>query len=228
MVEIVFFYYKSAAITAHNLLRHYHAFIYTISKVTQKKYIHFSPINSGIAVVKYVRKCKTCQSIKVGYQTSTAKLQPLKVLEWKWNQIILHALCCRTPEDTKTAFIPNIRRSYINHNCQWGWARFFSCPHNFDIWCDSCLLRTWIDPSHANHVPILKSISPCVGGALYLWRNCFTSRILFYSVFFLLSIKSLTPCLGVFFIKKIYIFLWGLVEFIKIKKSLGEGRFGLI
>jgi hypothetical protein len=38
-------------------------------------------------VTKYVSLCDTCQRVKVEHQRPTGLLQPLKILEWKWEEI---------------------------------------------------------------------------------------------------------------------------------------------
>jgi hypothetical protein len=38
-------------------------------------------------IVEYVALCDTCQRVKAEHQRLTALLQPLKVLEWKWEEI---------------------------------------------------------------------------------------------------------------------------------------------
>jgi hypothetical protein len=38
-------------------------------------------------VVEYVALCDTCQRVKVGHQRLAGLLQPLKISEWKWEEI---------------------------------------------------------------------------------------------------------------------------------------------
>jgi hypothetical protein len=38
-------------------------------------------------VVKYVALCDTCQRVKAEHQRLAKLLQPLKILEWKWEEI---------------------------------------------------------------------------------------------------------------------------------------------
>jgi hypothetical protein len=44
-------------------------------------------INRG--VVEYVALCDTCQWVKAKHQWPTGLLQPLQVLEWKWEEIAM-------------------------------------------------------------------------------------------------------------------------------------------
>ena len=37
----------------------------------------------------FVRRCLTCQQVKVEHQRSTGLLQPLEVAEWKWEHIMM-------------------------------------------------------------------------------------------------------------------------------------------
>jgi hypothetical protein len=37
--------------------------------------------------VEYVALCNTCQRVKAEHQRATRLLQPLKILEWKWEEI---------------------------------------------------------------------------------------------------------------------------------------------
>ncbi|WVZ70463.1 hypothetical protein U9M48_019130 [Paspalum notatum var. saurae] len=39
------------------------------------------------AVAEYVAVCDTCQRVKVEHQRPTGLLQPLKIPEWKWEEI---------------------------------------------------------------------------------------------------------------------------------------------
>jgi hypothetical protein len=38
-------------------------------------------------IAEYVSLCDTCQRVKVEHQRPTRLLQPLKILEWKWEEI---------------------------------------------------------------------------------------------------------------------------------------------
>jgi hypothetical protein len=38
-------------------------------------------------IAEYVALCDTCQRVKAEYQRPAGLLQPLKVLEWKWEEI---------------------------------------------------------------------------------------------------------------------------------------------
>jgi hypothetical protein len=38
-------------------------------------------------IVKYVSLCDTCQRVKAEHQRPARLLQPLKILEWKWEEI---------------------------------------------------------------------------------------------------------------------------------------------
>jgi hypothetical protein len=38
-------------------------------------------------IAEYVAVCDTCQRVKEGHQRPIGLLQPLKVLEWKWEEV---------------------------------------------------------------------------------------------------------------------------------------------
>jgi hypothetical protein len=38
-------------------------------------------------IVEYMSLCDTCQRVKVEHQRLARLLQPLKILEWKWEEI---------------------------------------------------------------------------------------------------------------------------------------------
>lgn len=40
-------------------------------------------------VAKYIKKCLTCQRVKVEHQRPPRELQPLEILGWKWEQITM-------------------------------------------------------------------------------------------------------------------------------------------
>jgi hypothetical protein len=41
-------------------------------------------------VTKYVALCNTCQRVKAEHQRPAGLLQPLKITEWKWEEIGIH------------------------------------------------------------------------------------------------------------------------------------------
>jgi hypothetical protein len=41
-------------------------------------------------VTKYVALCDTCQRVKAEHQRPAGLLQPLKITEWKWEEIGIH------------------------------------------------------------------------------------------------------------------------------------------
>ncbi|WP_306788277.1 integrase zinc binding domain-containing protein, partial [Proteus mirabilis] len=40
-------------------------------------------------VAEYVQKCLTCQKVKAEHQRPAGELQPIKIPEWKWEQITM-------------------------------------------------------------------------------------------------------------------------------------------
>jgi hypothetical protein len=40
-------------------------------------------------IAKYVALCDTCQRVKAEHQRLAVLLQPLKILEWKWEEIVM-------------------------------------------------------------------------------------------------------------------------------------------
>jgi hypothetical protein len=38
-------------------------------------------------IAEYISLCDTCQRVKAEHQRTTGLLQPLKILEWKWEEI---------------------------------------------------------------------------------------------------------------------------------------------
>jgi hypothetical protein len=57
-------------------------------------------------VAEYVALCDTCQRVKVEHQRPTGLLQPLKVPEWKW-------------EDIGMNFIVGLPRTYKGYDSIW-------------------------------------------------------------------------------------------------------------
>jgi hypothetical protein len=45
-------------------------------------------------IVEYVALCGTCQRVKAEHQRPTELLQPLQVLEWKWEEIAMDSIVC--------------------------------------------------------------------------------------------------------------------------------------
>jgi hypothetical protein len=45
-------------------------------------------------IVEYVALCDTCQRVKAEHQKSVRLLQPLKILEWKWEEIRMNLVIC--------------------------------------------------------------------------------------------------------------------------------------
>ncbi|WVZ75840.1 hypothetical protein U9M48_023864 [Paspalum notatum var. saurae] len=58
------------------------------------------------AVAEYVAVCDTCQHVKAEHQRPAGLLQPLKILEWKWEEISMD-------------FIVGLPRTQIGHNSIW-------------------------------------------------------------------------------------------------------------
>ena len=40
-------------------------------------------------VIEYVAKCLTCQQVKAEHQRPRGLLQPLNILEWKWEEVTM-------------------------------------------------------------------------------------------------------------------------------------------
>ena len=40
-------------------------------------------------VVEYVARCLTCQQVKAEHQKPSGLLQPLNILEWKWEEVMM-------------------------------------------------------------------------------------------------------------------------------------------
>jgi hypothetical protein len=45
-------------------------------------------------IVKYVLECDTCQRVKFDHLKPAGNLQPLSVLEWKWENICMDFIVC--------------------------------------------------------------------------------------------------------------------------------------
>ncbi|WVZ64038.1 hypothetical protein U9M48_013617 [Paspalum notatum var. saurae] len=59
------------------------------------------------AVAEYVAVCDTCQRVKAEHQRPAGLLQPLKILEWKWEEISYNSIWVVVDQLTKVAhFIP--------------------------------------------------------------------------------------------------------------------------
>ena len=54
-------------------------------------------------IVKFVSRCLVCQKVKVKHQKPPRSLQPLSILEWKWEHItmdfVVYLPCTRTGYD---------------------------------------------------------------------------------------------------------------------------------
>ena len=40
-------------------------------------------------IAKFVNKCLICQNIKIEHQKPSRALQPLEILEWKWESVVM-------------------------------------------------------------------------------------------------------------------------------------------
>ena len=54
----------------------------------------------------FVRRCLTCQQVKVEHQKPAGLLQPLEVAEWKWEQIMMD-------------FVTHLPRTLRRHDAVW-------------------------------------------------------------------------------------------------------------
>ena len=59
-----------------------------------------------LEIGSFVAKCDVCQRVKAEYQRPAGLLQPLKVLEWKWDEIGMD-------------FINGLQRSNRGHDSIW-------------------------------------------------------------------------------------------------------------
>ena len=41
-------------------------------------------------IARHVAQCDTCQRMKIEHQRPVGKLQPLKILEWKWEHVTMN------------------------------------------------------------------------------------------------------------------------------------------
>jgi hypothetical protein len=57
-------------------------------------------------VIEYVALCDTCQRVKVEHERPAGLLQPLQVLEWKWEEIAMD-------------FIMGLMRTQLGYDCIW-------------------------------------------------------------------------------------------------------------
>jgi hypothetical protein len=73
------------------ILREAHDSAYSIhpgcTKMYQDMKTHFWWHSMKRDVTEYVALCDTCQRVKTGHQRLVGLLQPLKILEWKWEEI---------------------------------------------------------------------------------------------------------------------------------------------
>jgi len=40
-------------------------------------------------IAQHIARCNTCQRIKIEHQKPTGRLQPLEILEWKWEHLAM-------------------------------------------------------------------------------------------------------------------------------------------
>lgn len=73
------------------ILREAHESAYSIHPGSTKMYLDIKPYYwwSGMKrdIVEYVALCDICQRVKVEHQKPAGLLQPLKIPEWKWEEI---------------------------------------------------------------------------------------------------------------------------------------------
>ena len=65
-------------------------------------------------VADFVRRCLTCQQVKVEHQRSIGLLQPLEVVEWKWEHItmdfVTHLPRTSRKHDTVWVIVPQLTK----------------------------------------------------------------------------------------------------------------------
>jgi hypothetical protein len=73
------------------ILREAHETPYSIHPGSMKMYMDLKELfwwnNMKTEIAKYVFECHTCQRVKAEHQSHASPLQPLKILEWKWEEI---------------------------------------------------------------------------------------------------------------------------------------------
>jgi hypothetical protein len=75
------------------ILREAHDYAYSIHLGGNKMYpdlnVSYWWYGMKREVVEYIGLCNTCQRVKVEYQCPAGLLQPLKVPEWKWEEVVM-------------------------------------------------------------------------------------------------------------------------------------------
>ena len=75
------------------ILKEFHCSLFTVHPGGTKMYhdLHRQYYWNGIKrhVADFVRRCLTCQQVKAKHRRPTRLLQPLEVVEWKWEHITM-------------------------------------------------------------------------------------------------------------------------------------------
>jgi hypothetical protein len=73
------------------ILKELHETPYSIHPGSTKMYMDLKEMfwwnNMKREIAKYVSECHTCQRVKAEHQSPAGPLQPLKIQEWKWEEI---------------------------------------------------------------------------------------------------------------------------------------------
>ena len=59
------------------------------NKMYQNVKRHFWWPDMKREIVEYITRCLTCQPVKVEHQRPAGLLQPLQILEWKWEHVVM-------------------------------------------------------------------------------------------------------------------------------------------
>jgi hypothetical protein len=73
------------------ILKEAHETLYSIHSGSTKMYMDLKELfwwnNMRREIAKFVSECHTCQRVKVEHQSPVGLMQPLNILEWKWQEI---------------------------------------------------------------------------------------------------------------------------------------------
>ena len=93
------------------ILSEAHCTLYTVHPRTTKMYwdlreVYWWP-GMKISMDEFVRKCDPYQRIKAEHQTPSGRLQPLQILKWKWEHVMIDFIMglTRTPRKVDTIWV---------------------------------------------------------------------------------------------------------------------------
>ena len=120
-------------------------------------------------VASYVSKCLTCQQVKIEHQKPGGMLQPLTILEWKWDRVTMDLVLGlpRTLQNHDSIWVIVDRLAKTSHfipiSSRYKVAKLCKLYIDFIVRLHGVPTTIVTDRDARFNIPILERIAKCLG-----------------------------------------------------------------